>query len=148
NQLADRAAAATPMLLDALKDEVAKIYPLELEPGVAYVRALASIGPPALSSLTGALDDPDAIMRSRIIDTLSEMGSKRGFGVHRQEILPLVLRGLRDSEAEVRHHAANAVSMMRTTSQDVIAELIKCLVDKDRSVRNAASEALRSCSVT
>jgi len=98
----------------------------------AAAAALASIGPPAVGSLTAALADEDWVVRYRAAEALGKIRDARS--------VTALIRALADGRDHVRYMAAKGLGNLG--ERRAIGPLTGVLADENPFVRRAAREAL------
>ena len=106
---------------------------------LSAARVLNNYGPrgaeaiPALARL--AVEDPDARVRAAAISTLGYIGPRR-------DMIPVLVRALRDENSSVRGRAARVLSKLGDLPEDTVQTLMNGLGDESRLVRIASAEAI------
>jgi HEAT repeat protein len=126
---------AAKALLDVLKDTHAGI---RIKASAAYslgrIRADVRDAIPALSE---ALSSDDALLSVNAAASLVKIDPGSG-----ENVLSVLLNGLKDSRSFVRHSAILALGKMGTEAKEAVPELTNALKDEDRMCRLAAVQVL------
>lgn len=105
--------------------------------------ALAMIGPEALPALTNALADKDSGVRCEAARAFTSAGPIGPLASEAEKIVPLLIRSLKDSDANVRSGAAMSLGVIGREPDIVVPALIANLQwDQNHSVRQDAASAL------
>jgi HEAT repeat protein/uncharacterized protein YecT (DUF1311 family) len=103
------------------------------------VDALVKIGAPGVPALVEAYNAEttnDHTLRLAVINTLSEIGPAT------KDVIPTVLKGLKDTYWIVRLASADALGKFQLADKDVTTALAAATADADTSVRDRACQAL------
>jgi HEAT repeat protein len=152
-----KAKDAVPALVKALKDEDGNVQTRALhalgkigpqvegvrpallaalaEPGLAGVAAasLARLGKDALPDLTSVLDGKDETARVHAVLALRVIGG--------EAIVPLLIKALKDSSAEVRSQAIDSLGRLGELARPALPRLLELLADKDAGEAAAVAVA-------
>jgi HEAT repeat protein len=134
--LGARATEAMPDVADALEDP-------EYSPEAAL--ALSFMGSPAVPALREALGSDEAIVRREALRSLGKLRERAS--IDPQIVVPLLLQGLEDVDAQVRGVAVTYLGIVRDDPAKEVPGLIKALSDEDAEVRQNAAVALASYGV-
>jgi HEAT repeat protein len=102
---------------------------------------LWELGPrakPAAPTLMSALEDPDPYVRYSAAAALRQIAPESA-----GEIVPLLIRQLRQSDAKLRVASARGLEEFGAQAMPAVPELMKSIQDKDTEVQNAARSALK-----
>jgi HEAT repeat protein len=132
------AAAAVPALTAALKQT-------DCPNPHAVLYALGKMGPaaaaakPELFTLLSNKDQSVAVVAAWALTRVDPQSSDTA-----AKAVPVLIAGLTDSRIESRQMAAETLGGLKSAAKPAIAALEKAANDENRSVRDAASEALRA----
>jgi HEAT repeat protein len=129
--LGTRAAEAIPDVTSALQDP-------EYAPEAAL--ALSFMGSAAVPALQDAVNASDPIVRREALRALGKLRERAS--IDPQIVVPLLLRGVEDSDSTVRQAAVTYLGIVRDDPGAEVAALIKALADESPDVRQAAAAAL------
>lgn len=131
-----------PPLIECLRDRSPEVRQKAIE-------ALTQVGPAARQALADACKHEDARIRSGAISAMGRVNERlyeRQFQPRDDEYLfPLVVQGLRDSDAGVRKSAAWSLSALRVGAikkTEALKCLMKALDDPDVDVRGWAARSI------
>ena len=122
-------ATVVPALIAALEDD-------HLDVSSEIQRALRRIGPPSLPALVAALRCPNARIRQRSAEVITD------FGYAARSAVPALCSALKDPDEGVRSNAARALGTTSGGEATAVAALILGLDDPVPAVRTAASGSL------
>jgi HEAT repeat protein len=125
------AAAAIP--------EVSAVLP---EPGVTAEAALALsfMGRDAFKPLHDALSSQDPMVRREALRSIGKLKDRASLDA--EEVLPLLVAGLKDGDEGVRAVAATYLGIIHQAPDTAVPALIEGLSDPDPEVRRASAAAL------
>ena len=109
-----------------------------LEVGQDAIRALMSIGRPALPTILGCLGSKHDEVGRIVLASLNHDWAER------KAVIKTLTGLLSDREARTRRGAAEALELYGTDARDAAPVLRSRLKDEDEGVRNAARKALRA----
>ena len=130
------AVAAEP----AIPDVAAALAERDLAADAAV--ALSFMGPRALPPLQEALSSDDAMVRREALRSIGKLRFRAPLASN--EVMPLVLDGMTDSDTGVRAVAATYLGIMHEEPEESVPLLTQGLEDPDPAVRRASAMALGS----
>ncbi|MBN2455995.1 MAG: HEAT repeat domain-containing protein [Sedimentisphaerales bacterium] len=101
---------------------------------IAARGALAAMGPERYPDLAKALDNQSSVFRAVLMESFHQRETVR-------EMLPTILKGLNDSDEQVRWEAVFSLSVY--PCQEAVDALLKVLDDKSDYVQNRAATSLK-----
>ena len=104
--------------------------------------ALSFMGRDAFEPLRDALDSDDPVLRAEALRSLGKLRERAPLDA--RAVIPLLVRGMNDSEAGVRTVAATYLGIIAESPETIVPVLIAALKDDSPEVRAAAATALGS----
>ena len=139
-ELTETVLAALRAIGPEARDAVPALLALLREPGrdvaLPAAEVLVRIGPAAIPSVTGLLQDPNVVFRRFAVTLLAE------FGPAAREALPALLRVLEDPDTLVRAGAAHVMEAIGPSARDAVPALLAGLSLPQDQIRFACAVAL------
>jgi len=129
-----------PRAAPAVDDVAAHLTDPELTEAAAV--ALSFMGRDAYAPLRLAAASDDPIVRREALRSLGKLRERAPLDA--KAVVPLLLKGLADSDANVRAVSATYLGIIEADDPGVVPALIETLNDEDPEVRAAAATALGS----
>jgi HEAT repeat protein len=121
---------------------IPEVAALLVEPGVTSEAAIALsyMGPDALPPLRDALTNSDPVVRREALRSIGKLKDRAPLelGV----VLPLLVKGMSDSDSGVRAVGATYLGIIHAAEEQSVPALAKGLEDPDPEVRRASAAAL------
>jgi HEAT repeat protein len=124
----------------AIPDVAAALAERDLAADAAV--ALSFMGPRALPPLQEALSSDDAMVRREALRSIGKLRFRAPLASN--DVMPLVLDGMTDSDTGVRAVAATYLGIMHEEPEESVPLLTQGLEDPDPAVRRASATALGS----
>jgi HEAT repeat protein len=122
-----------PLIIEGLNDA-------EGEVTSALAITLAKIGEPSLAPLLEAAQSQSRPIRQNSMIALGLLGYQAESTV--EQVVPLLVMGLKDSDWQIRRSAARGLSTMGAKAKDSVPALNVAMRDPNKFVRRAAAAAL------
>jgi HEAT repeat protein len=104
--------------------------------------ALSFMGSPAVGTLRDVLQSDEPVVRREALRALGKLRERAS--IDPQLVIPVLLQGLKDTDASVRQVAVTYLGIVRDQPQQEVAGLMTALEDSQPDVRRAAALALSS----
>jgi HEAT repeat protein len=134
------AALLGPRAVESLPDVAAALSDPAYSPEAGL--ALSFMGSPAVQTLREAQHSDEPVVRREALRALGKLRERAS--IDPQLVIPLLLDGLKDSDAAVRHVAVTYLGIVRDQPAPEVAGLVTALADSVSDVRSAAALALSS----
>ena len=129
-----------PRAVESLPDVAAALSDPDYAPEAGL--ALSFMGSPAVQTLRDALQSDEPDVRREALRALGKLRERAS--IDPQLVVPLLLDGLKDADASVRHVAVTYLGIVRDEPAREVTGLISALDDPEAEVRQAAALALSS----
>jgi len=134
------AAILGPRAVESLPDLAAALSDPAFSPEAGL--ALSFMGSPAVQTLRDSRQSDEPVVRREALRALGKLRERAS--IDPQLVVPILLDGLKDSDATVRQVAVTYLGIVRDQPRPEVAGLITALDDPAPEVRQAAALALSS----
>lgn len=128
---------AVPILYELLREKDKDISLTALQ-SLMKIKSDVKI---VIGNIAKILEDKDEIDRDRMINLLEEIAGKNA-----KQIIPVLIRSLKDDDTKVRVEAVSALEAMGPQAREAIPALMEALKDDD--IRSDAASALEKIGIT